>query len=170
MYCQHCKQRPATVHITKIVNGEKSVLQLCQECASQIQGEGFNWDAHFPFNLLSSFFEEVEPSAGFSQDTRQRVIECKTCGQTYHNFRETGKLGCGDCYDTFGAQLSPVIRRIHGSERHTGKIPRRSGKKIKLRKEIESLKRELQILVEKEAFEKAAEVRDKIKELENKAD
>ncbi|WP_366923298.1 UvrB/UvrC motif-containing protein [Metallumcola ferriviriculae] len=167
MHCQKCEQRPATVRITKIVNGEKSELHLCQECAAEMQGEAMNWETEFPFNLLSSLFEEVEPGIGFAKSKTQVPTKCKTCGQTYHSFRRTGKLGCGNCYDTFNAQLSPIIRRIHGNERHTGKIPTRGGKRLKLQKDIASLKREMQSLVQKEEFEKAAEVRDKIRELEN---
>lgn len=67
MHCQKCEQRPATVRITKIVNGEKSELHLCQECAAEMQGEAMNWETEFPFNLLSSLFEEVEPGIGFAK-------------------------------------------------------------------------------------------------------
>ncbi|MFA5881294.1 MAG: UvrB/UvrC motif-containing protein, partial [Eubacteriales bacterium] len=77
-------------------------------------------------------------------------------------------LGCPTCYDVFENKLDPVLRRIHGNPRHTGKIPKRTGGTIELRREIEELKRELQAAITSEEYEKAAEVRDKIRGLENK--
>ena len=38
MLCEKCKLRPASVHITKIVNGKKVERHLCQQCAME---EGF---------------------------------------------------------------------------------------------------------------------------------
>ncbi len=169
MYCQNCKERPAAVHITKIVNGEKSELKLCQECAAKVQGETFNWEPHFSLNnLLSSLFEEADSTVSFAPRAGKQQERCNTCGLTYNHFRQTGKLGCNDCYQTFKSQLSPVIRRIHGSDDHTGKIPQRSGETLQVKKKIEQLKGTLKELVQQEEFEKAAKARDEIKQLEEK--
>lgn len=168
MYCQQCNQRPATVYITKIINGEKSEMHLCQECATKMQEtSGFGWDPHFSMNLLSSFFEEAEAALNLAQNF-PKMDRCETCGLTYSSFRQSGKLGCSDCYNTFMAQLSPVIRQIHGSEKHTGKIPERGGEQLHIKKKIEQLKDKMQELVQREEFEKAAEVRDEIRRLEGK--
>ena len=35
MVCQECNQRPATLHFTKIVNGEKEEFHLCEKCATR---------------------------------------------------------------------------------------------------------------------------------------
>ena len=35
MVCQECNQRPATLHFTKIVNGEKEEFHLCEKCAQE---------------------------------------------------------------------------------------------------------------------------------------
>lgn len=35
MLCQECRKRPATLHYTKIINGQKTELHLCQECAEE---------------------------------------------------------------------------------------------------------------------------------------
>ncbi|HZK01454.1 MAG TPA: UvrB/UvrC motif-containing protein, partial [Anaerovoracaceae bacterium] len=94
---------------------------------------------------------------------------CPQCGSTYNDFKRSGKLGCSVCYSTFNNMLAPLIKRIQGNNVHAGKIPKKSGSLIKLRKEIKSLKDQLQQLVETEEFEEAARVRDEIKELEEKA-
>ena len=38
MFCEHCHGRVANVHLVRIINGKKSELHLCNECA---QGERF---------------------------------------------------------------------------------------------------------------------------------
>ena len=91
---------------------------------------------------------------------------CPNCGMTYQDFAHTGKIGCSVCYDTFRGQLAPLLKRIHGSSTHSGKIPRRSGGVLVVRHEIALLKEQLADAVQSEAYEKAAEYRDKIRALE----
>ncbi|GAW91147.1 UvrB/UvrC motif-containing protein [Calderihabitans maritimus] len=169
MLCERCQQRPANVHITKIINGQKTEFNLCSECARENQEEyGFTWEPSFsiPKFLASLMDPEVTLSPEtFGQRTQR---SCSKCGLTYTEFGKTGKLGCDRCYETFAASLEPLFRRIHGSTRHNGKVPERAGGRIKIRRELEALKKELQALVVREEFEKAAVVRDKIKELEKK--
>jgi protein arginine kinase activator len=87
---------------------------------------------------------------------------------TYENFRTTGKFGCSQCIDSFKGRLKPVIKSIQGYDRHTGKIPKRTGGAYKVQMDIERLKNELRCAVEREEYELAAELRDKIYELEKK--
>ena len=35
MYCENCHERPANVHFTKIVNGKKMEMHLCEYCAQK---------------------------------------------------------------------------------------------------------------------------------------
>ena len=35
MICQECQQRQATIHFTKIINGEKTEIQLCEKCSQE---------------------------------------------------------------------------------------------------------------------------------------
>ncbi|MBB4074917.1 protein-arginine kinase activator protein McsA [Anoxybacillus voinovskiensis] len=86
---------------------------------------------------------------------------------TYHQFTKIGRFGCSHCYDAFAKQLQPILKRLHsGNTIHAGKIPKRIGGTIHVRKQIEQLKQKLQELIAREEFEKAAEVRDQIRSLE----
>ena len=67
----------------------------------------------------------------------------------------------------FRDNLEPILRRLHGGSEHTGKVPARLADEIKTTNEIERLKAELASAVENEQYEKAAELRDRIRELEN---
>jgi len=82
----------------------------------------------------------------------------------------TGYLGCSECYSQFLPMLRPLIARIHGHAKHTGKVPARAGKAVRFRKELESLRDELRTMIEAEEYEKAALVRDRIRDLEKAAE
>ncbi|MPN23005.1 Protein-arginine kinase activator protein [bioreactor metagenome] len=92
---------------------------------------------------------------------------CSKCGMTYEEFRNTGKFGCNDCIDTFKPRIMPVVKNIQGYDAHTGKIPKRAGGNYKIKKDIEKLKNELKSAIEKEEYENAARIRDKIREMES---
>lgn len=163
MLCEECKKRPATVHFTKIVNGKKMEKHLCKECAQKFGEFGIKFDEDFSIsNLLGKFFETSEPSIGLEISDDEK---CSFCGMTYREFSKRGKFGCSQCYSTFTNRIENVLKRIHGSSYHTGKVPKRAGGKLRLKKEIMALKQQLQKAVEEEAFEKAAELRDRIREL-----
>lgn len=94
-------------------------------------------------------------------------MRCDECSMTYEQFVKIGRFGCANCYETFKGQLNPIIRRLHsGNWAHNGKIPRRIGGSLHVRKNIENLKQTIQELISREEFEKAAEIRDQIRSLE----
>ncbi len=94
-------------------------------------------------------------------------ITCPKCGFTLESFKEFGRLGCPICYDVFAFELEPVFRKAHPGVLHKGKRPGSCTETVS-KEEIESLKRELQERVEKEDFEEAALLRDRIWELEGR--
>ena len=93
-------------------------------------------------------------------------MQCPRCGLLYSGFRETGRLGCADCYTAFQFQLRPLLRRIHGDTRHRGKRPAGEGEGATRFRQIQRLHDELQRVVEREEFERAAVLRDEIRQLE----
>ncbi|MDF2947668.1 MAG: UvrB/UvrC protein [Bacillales bacterium] len=172
MLCQQCNKNNASIHFTKIVNGEKNEYHLCEVCAEEngaILSFGFN--DNFSVNNLLSGLLNINQSQGYSQSNNKVntfAIKCKKCGLAYTELSKLGRLGCSDCYKAFDNYLQPLIRRLHsGNFQHTGKVPKRGGKHISLSKKLNSLKQELKVLISNEDFENAAIVRDKIKELEN---
>src|SRR5262249_27897604 len=93
-------------------------------------------------------------------------VQCSNCGMHYSTFKETGRLGCAECYSSFAIKLRPLLRRIHGSTRHVGKLPAREGDHVSPARQVQRLHDELQRAVEREEFERAAEIRDRIKKAE----
>lgn len=100
---------------------------------------------------------------------RTSATRCKGCGAAFADIAKTGKVGCAQCYETFFDDLLPSIRRIHGNTRHTGKLAGSAGKELRVVNELEQARQELHDAIEKQEFEKAAKLRDRIKELEGGA-
>lgn len=171
MLCDNCKQKDANVHITKIINNDKTALNLCEDCAREYQQQmGFSLQPSFSFHkLLASLLEQPSLVPG-ETGGNQGLLKCPECGTTRQIFSQCGKLGCDQCYEVFGIGLKPLIKRVHGRERHTGKVPMRSGEDIRFKQQLERLKTKLQKLVIREEFEEAARVRDQIKELGSQED
>lgn len=165
MNCERCQQRPAVVHLTEIINNKKRVLHLCDQCAREVQAESFGFIPQMSLhNFLASLFSN-QITAPFSPAVSEGE-KCPSCGLSESQFAKSGLLGCGDCYRHFGDRLDPVFRRIHGTARHNGKVPERTGGKVKLSKEIDRLKVQLRESISREEFEEAAKLRDRIRDLE----
>ena len=157
MICDNCGKEPATVHYKEMRGDETTEYHLCEKCAIekgiQIKPEKKPFTVS---NILAGMADEV----GSDMET------CKGCGLTYREFKESGRLGCSQCYESFKEQLRPLLRRIHGSNVHMGKSPSSRQGVFEKKKEIEKLKEELSAAIDREEFERAAELRDKLKELE----
>lgn len=162
MKCDQCS-RPATVHLTEIRGGKKFEKNLCEQCAAKLgsaQGMG-----HTPINeLLSKFVLEhsgvqAEPPAA-----------CEHCGITWAEFRQTGLLGCAADYDLFERDLAPLIQRAHeGATHHLGKTPGstvETGAIQRRHVDLAKMKKELRRAVEAEDYERAAALRDEIRDVE----
>lgn len=167
MKCQKCGANNANTHIKTIINGEFKEYDLCSDCAKKMGYTNVFADMEDEFsNFLGSFFGNVLPA-------KTQATRCEFCGSTYPEIAKTGHVGCAKCYDVFADELYPSIRRIHGNTTHCGKNSKkadntRNQKLVEQTKEdkIKQLKSELEKAVKEQNFELAAELRDKIKEME----
>ncbi|MFO7319149.1 MAG: UvrB/UvrC motif-containing protein [Limnochordia bacterium] len=164
--CEACHKEPATVHVTRIVNDQKTELHLCAQCAKERGEIEMNVEPSFAFhNILAGFFEPE--TVVVSHPSRPAALRCSNCGLSLADYRRIGKLGCSQCYAQFERELEPLLKRIHRSVEHTGKRPKRlAGGRLDVRREIERLRRELQEAIAREAYEEAARLRDQIRSLE----
>ena len=164
MICQRCGEKEATIHLTKIINGEKTEVYLCEDCAEET---GHLTVGNDPFSFQNLLSDILNPNIE-SIASEKKTLQCKNCGLSYKEFSQKGLFGCSECYQQFSDKIDRVAKRIHGSNRHTGKVPKRRGGKLRTEKKIEELKIQMQQAVEEENFEKAAELRDEIHRLEDK--
>jgi protein arginine kinase activator len=170
MLCQKCKAKEANTHVKSVVNGEYEEYMLCSDCAKEMGYTNLWSDMHSDFNsILGSFFSNALPA-------RSEATRCAVCGSTYHDISKTGQVGCANCYEMFLSELMPSIRRIHGNTTHCGKTPLNSEYENKTESStivsepklptVEDLKNQLNEAVSVQNFELAAQLRDKIKEME----
>lgn len=163
MLCDNCKSKPACVHVTKIINNQKIEKHLCEDCAQSTGEMSFSMVNNFSVNdFLKGMFNH-EFINGASPKTE---IACHNCGMTYTDFSSSGKIGCSACYQVFGAKLEPLIRRIHGTCRHTGKVPKRGQGTLEVKHRLKQMKQELERHIASEEYEQAAKLRDEIRALE----
>lgn len=169
MLCEECGKRPATIHLKRVVNEKATEAHLCHECAHNKGELGFMNEPSFTFhNLLAGLFDPETVVTG--TPVPKHSARCQSCGLSFADFRRLGHLGCNECYNTFDRQLEPLLRRIHGNTRHTGKVPQ-SGEHqaIQQRRKLEELRSQLREAVASEAYETAAALRDEIRRLEESA-
>jgi len=157
--------REANVHYTQIINGNKTELYLCSQCAEE--NSQITFSPQINLGKLLWGFPGFGSNTGFKEFGHHPVTRCDVCGMSFDDFRKSGKLGCANCYRVFRDNLSPILRRLHGNTEHTGKIPAKVSDTVKYTEEIERLKAELSAAVESEQYERAAELRDRIRKLEN---
>jgi protein arginine kinase activator len=162
MKCQLCGQHPASVQYTELSGNAAVEYHICQSCA---QSKGLFKSSTGEFSLKSGEFLAGMAGSG-EEGGSEPDVNCTSCGKTYAEFRETGRLGCGECYEAFGALLRPILRRVHGSTSHVGKAPAERAGERRPAVELVRLRDELRRALEREDFERCAELRDLIRQTE----
>ena len=165
MKCEKCGKFDATVKYIEIINGKKTQQNLCKGCADN-NGSIFSEPEIFDFGF-GSFFQSFLNTPSLKAVPSSYTL-CKTCGSSILDIQKNGRLGCSDCYRTFREYLLKPLKEIHGNTNHTGKIPKHSGRRLQTENEIEKLKNKLNTAIAEQNFELAAQLRDKIREIENK--
>ena len=165
MLCSECGKNQASVHSINYINGVKSEMHLCAECAKKhpeldLGFATMGFGAQDLFKKLFDFGNEEMPVLGMSSQQT-----CKTCGGTLADFQKTGLVGCPDCYDVFEDRIIPVLQRAHGNTQHVGEAPDGADPGVEKRKKLQALQEELNKAIQQEAFEQAAVLRDQINEL-----
>ncbi|MBM3833471.1 MAG: excinuclease ABC subunit B [Verrucomicrobia bacterium] len=162
MLCDICKQNVATVHLTQMVEGKTKKVDLCESC-SKAKGV----DDPTGFSLADLLL-----GLGAAQEMEQAMaggeIKCPHCGFTQADFKKAGRLGCADCYATFGEGLESLLKTMHKGTKHVGKTPHAFRQSQDLADKLKSLQSKLDKAVHDEDFETAAHVRDEINQVKNK--
>lgn len=180
MLCSNCGKNEANVRYTRIINGEKTELNLCEECAKKAGIEDIDFSMPINFsNFLSDFFEDETLLPSFSGIAPN---SCPKCGLTFDDFVSNGKFGCASCYDAFSSKLDSIVKNLHGSATHVGRIPKTIAKpaqepsikeeeqkeaaKVDEKEEkLNKLNKDLQLAIKEERYEDAAKIRDEIKKI-----
>ena len=192
MLCENCGKNHANVRYTQIINGVKKEISLCEECSKKLGIGDINFDMPIDFSsflgdFMSDWDEDVFPALGTI-----KALECPNCKTSFEKIMNSGKIGCGECYETFHDRIDEILKNIHGANRHIGRIGKINSKNIELIEEesnnsqsgfesvpeqnlnnadekssktskIDELQMELKKAIKEERYEDAAKIRDKIK-------
>lgn len=156
--CSHCT-KPATIHLTQIVNNKIHKVDLCEDCPFKkgvTDTEGFS---------LADFI--LKPPVELLGES---ALRCETCGMTPADFKKTGRFGCPRCYETFSSLLLPMLRNMHKDVLHKGKVPSAALARIGLKRRLDQLHGDLKLAVEAENYEEAARLRDVISTVQASSD
>jgi protein arginine kinase activator len=157
MKCQRCPKQ-ATLHITEVLPDERfEELHLCEDCAKK-----YLYEPAAQQQAAKKAGPAADPDLADDLGGKQ----CEACGIKFVEFRNAGRLGCPHDYDTFREELLPLLESIHGDVRHQGKTPRRLPRAKSAQVELAQLRKKLQQAVLEEAYEEAARIRDRIRQVE----
>lgn len=161
MLCENCGTADAAIELTTVVDNEKRVMQLCEACAAE---RGLNVAPPVGNLPLADFLAQI--GSGILDDAPP-ASRCPSCGLTPAQLKQTGRLGCAECYRHFDKHLRGLLRRLHGGTQHVGKVavPPDNGTSDR-KARVEGLRRNLQRAVDSEDFEHAAALRDEIRRME----
>ncbi|MFQ6752388.1 MAG: UvrB/UvrC motif-containing protein [Clostridia bacterium] len=158
MKCDKCG-RPSVYRSTLIVNGVSQTTNLCRDCAIQ---EGV-------FTTQSSIFDDMFSAfSDFLPFEKVENISCPVCKLTMREFKNSGKLGCPNCYEAFREEISKIIKRIAPHEKHKQDTILKPKKSENKQDKITALRDEMRKAVAEERYEDAAKIKKQIQKLENK--
>ena len=171
MLCDKCKQNEATVHIKEFHNGKCTVTNLCAQCANSAKVDGAI--PGIGFNLAEAILNFSKMTQEITAEHKADSPVCPVCGWNTEKIRNNdGKVGCPECYRTFGKLIKDAVSQVQRGSIHLGKRPggTSANSPALKRNELEHLKKELRQLVAREEYEAAAICRDRINALKAELD
>lgn len=155
MKCEKCNNKEATFFYSSNINGEKTERHLCADCA---RAEGFG--SALDYNPMAAFDSGF---GGFFEDffaPRRAFLSPFDMLERPMRRMMTAAL----------PQIQILVGQPEAGQPASEteqKIPEDAGEAVKSRREIAALKHQLHEAVKAENYEKAIELRDRLKELEH---
>lgn len=161
--CERCKKVQATFHLTNIDrDGARVERHLCDKCAGEEGVTPAQKGTVDLDDLLQGFV-----GAGKGVGAALSGLTCDNCGISYYQFRNHGLLGCAHDYEVFREPLAKLIEKAHaGATHHTGKAPGTRGTGRGSSEDLRKLRRQLDEAITAEDYERAAQLRDRIRSQE----
>ncbi|MBP5159409.1 MAG: hypothetical protein ILP10_03830 [Lachnospiraceae bacterium] len=119
MRCARCGAE-VTNKIIKI-NG----VIYCEDCVKEL---GYDRYLQNPEELLGAAFAPLdEIASSFAKmaelDFGNSALACPKCGLTLREFENNGRVGCIECYNTFGELVVKEMFRQQGADEYAGRAP-----------------------------------------------
>lgn len=162
--CDVCKEQEGVVRVAQSFGRRTAEVWLCERCSAQ---HGIEPRPAFGGvgDLISGLIDRAGGALRSTAGTR-----CPTCSTTFSTIRRTGRVGCTDCYTTFGSQINRLLSHVAGGTHHTGKWPARLTKYKRAFIDRERLRKNLEQALTSEDYERAAEIRDSLQSIDRETE
>ncbi len=164
MTCEICCIKEAVFHIKQIVGKEEIELHLCQSCAAI---RGINTSTNNGDVSISQLLTNLIDIKSNLKKTQAKAV-CPKCAYTFDKFKKSGRLGCNECFVVFSKQIRVLMHKMFGTIQHKGKYPIKLQAYKMYMDDIQTLKLKLEQALDKEDYEEAAVLRDKIRQMQEK--
>jgi len=155
--CEDCAERRATIHLTEFGDDGAKQVHLCEECYGKRKDVPALSQNKIVAQLLGALAPELR---------KVRTAQCRECGITYLEFRQSFRMGCPHDYEVFQEPLDDLLEQLHRGKRHVGKVAVGAAQRRSAEAMLEVLHREMEEAVRQEDFREAARLRDEIRKLE----
>ncbi len=169
MLCERCHAHPATVHMVQVVNGHRKEEHLCSECAEKehvFQKEQSFFGHGFFDSPLDHFFGGSMLGHLLEDPFGTRTLEDQ--GGQFIEVSPEKLPENEDGYNRFKEAIRPSFQKGKNEIPVNEPKAKEKADAPAESEELQALRRELKSCVDREDFERACEVRDKIKALESK--
>lgn len=171
MLCDRCHGREAVVHVTQIINGHRTELHLCEECArkERVVHRSFeSFGSHMFRSPLESFFEgPMRSFFGRSPIEIEALPEERETPMFTEGLRRSP-----ESYEAFREKIRPAFSHggIHEEKAPAPKkevtIDTENTAKSAVDPELAKLQKAMKSAIAREDYEQAAHIRDEMKKLE----
>jgi protein arginine kinase activator len=168
--CQVCGKRPATSHLLELApdGGDRQELHICATCIANLELELGTQPPPIA-SILAKKAVVDEPVEVIEDEADQPT--CPVCALTFSEFSANNRFGCAQCYDAFRTHIEPLLLRYHGTSAHAGRLPEAlvagaATARLARRTQLDAA---LKQAIASEDFERAARLRDELRELDGTA-
>lgn len=174
---------PATVHLTRIIDGKIYKMHLCEKCAASGKF------SKFPLLKFTEMLKKALAAGGKNPDeavpvskvdTAQKAKKtCAVCGMTDIEFEQRKLFGCAHCYETFAEEFNALLPRIQRGKEYCGNARKTSDESAEksagttapdaaesASHRIDELRQNLKLAVARENYALAARLRDELRAAE----
>ena len=169
MNCNICRKEKAVLHITEQIGEEFEKISICKKCNEELRiiEKCLEYNDNEAFSVLPKLPNHQSVSIKkVSKNKKHYKKICNVCGYSLNDFFTTKIVACPKCYKSFGDFADRIVKKIHGANKHIGKISNRNLSNEDIEKEISNRKAMLELLKKMEKYEEANKLKNRIKNLE----